>query len=121
MADVIQVKPSARIQLKKNSGVVIYDQQFAPVAATYTSHLGQSVLVATNTSAALSVGGIATVRNMLVQSDQPVNIKINGQSGSVPLVGTNSVWAAYSTSVTAIKVFNNSTTNTATIQYIVTN
>jgi hypothetical protein len=121
MADVIKVQPSARIKLTKNSGVVLYDQQFAPSASAYTSHVGQAVLIAANTSSTLSIGGISAVRNVLLQADNQCTVKVNGQTSGVLLVGTNSVYAAYSTSLTAIKVVNASTTNTVTVQYVVSN
>lgn len=121
MADVIQVKPQARVTIQKNTGVVLYDQQFAPAASTYTSHVGQAITVGTNTSVTLSIGNIAAVRNVLLQADNACTVKVNAQSSGVPLVGTNSVWVAYSTSLTAIKVVNASLTNRVTVNYLVTN
>lgn len=121
MADVIQVKPQARVRLQKNTGVVLYDQQFAPQAAEYTSHVTQSIVVGTNTSVVLGLGNIAAVRNAMLQMDNACLLKFNGASTSTPMVGTASVWAAYSTSITAIKVKNTSTQNEVTVLYIVTN
>ena len=121
MADVIQVKPQARVRLQKNTGVVLYDQQFAPPAADYTSHVAQSIVIATNTSVILNQGNIVNVRNAMLQMDNACKLKFNAASTSTPMVGTNSVWVAYSTSLTAIKVKNASTQNTVTVQYIVTN
>lgn len=121
MSDVIQVKPSARIKLQRNTGVVLYDQQFAPAAATYTSHVAQAITLATNTSSTLSIGALAPVRNALLQADNACTVKVNAQATGVLLVGGSSVWVAYSTSLTAIKVVNDSNTNTVTVNYVVTN
>lgn len=122
MADVIQIKPSARIKLQKNTGQVFYDQQFAPSAASYTSHVGQAIALATNSSVTLDMGNIVTAANALLQFDNPCLVRVNGQvTTSLSMVGTNSVWAAYSTSLTAIKIVNQSTTNTVTINYLLTN
>jgi hypothetical protein len=121
MADVTQIKPQARIKLQKNTGVVLYDQQFAPSPATYTSHVAQAISVATNTTVTLSQGNITAVRNVLLQSDNAVTVKVNGNATGVPLVSTNAVYAAYSTSLTQVDVFNDSATNVANIQYVLSN
>jgi len=121
VADVIQLKPQARVQLKKNSGDTLYNQEFAPAAQTYTSHVGQAITVGTNTSVILSQGAIVNVVNLLLQADNACTIKVNAQATGTPLVGTNSVWVAYSTSLTAVKVLNSSTTNTVTVNYVLTN
>jgi len=121
VADVVQVKPSARVKLQRNTGVVLYDQIFAPAADTYTSHVGQAITLATNSSATISQGNIAAVRNAMLQLDNAATIKVNGQTSGSPMVGTNSVWVAFSTSLTAIKVVNASLTNRVTVHYVLTN
>ena len=121
MADVVQLKPSARVKLQKNTGAVLYDQIFAPAAANYTSHVGQAITLATNTSVTLSQGNIVNVRNAMLQADNACTVKVNAQAAGVPLVGTNCVWVAFLTSLTAIKVVNASLVNTVTVNYVVTN
>jgi hypothetical protein len=120
MADVIQVQPSVRVKLVKNSGRVLYDQNFAPAAGDYTEHSAQSLEVAAAASVTLSLGGISVVRNALLQSDTKITIKVNGQASGLALVGTAIAWAAFSASITHIVVTNNSSTDTAAISYIVT-
>jgi hypothetical protein len=120
LADVIRVQPAARVRLSKNSGVLLYDQEFAPDPATYTKHVGQAISIAPSATATLSLGGIAAVRNFLLQSDTKCTVKVNGQAAGAALVGSNMVYAIYSGSLTQIEVENNHTTNTASIQYIVT-
>lgn len=107
--------------MQKNTGKVLVDQQFAPAAADYTSHVAQATIAGTNTSTVLNLGTIVAARNFFLQADQPVTILVNTQTSGVSLVGTNSVWVAYSTSITSIKVKNTSTANAATINYIATN
>jgi hypothetical protein len=121
IADVIQVKPSARIQLLKNTGSVLYNQHFAPAAVNHTSHVVQALTVATNTSVVLNQGNIVTVKNALIQADNAVTVLVNGQSSGAPLVGTNSVWAAFSAAITSLKASNASTTNTVTVNYTLSN
>ena len=120
MADVIQVQPSARVKLQKNTGSVLYDQAFAPDPATYTKHVGQAITVAASGSVTLSLGGISAVRNFLLQSDTKCTVKLNGQTSGAALVGSNMVMAVYSGSLTQIVVTNNHTTNVASIQYVIT-
>lgn len=119
MADVLQVQPSARVKLQKNTNVTLYDQQFAPDPATYTKHVGSALSVPASGSVTLSLGGITAVRNFLFQSDTKCTVKLNGQSG-LALVGTNMVMAVYSGSITQAVITNNHTTNAASIQYIAT-
>jgi len=121
VADVIQVKPQARVQLKKNTGDVLYNQEFAPDPQTYTSHVGMAITVGTNTSVILSQGNIVDVVNLFVKANNACVLKVNAQAAGTPLVGTNSVWVAYSTSLTETKVLNESTTNTVTVNYVLTN
>lgn len=121
MADVIQVKPQARVRLQKNTGVLLYDLQFNPAAQEFTSHAAQALTVAPSTSVTLSQGTIASVRQAMLKFDHAARIKVNGQSTGVPIVGTNGIWVAYSTSLTSIKVVNESATNTVTVEYVLTN
>ncbi len=121
VADIIQIQPQARVQLKKNTGDVLYNQEFAPAKQTYTSHVGMAITVATNTSVILSQGNIADVVNIMLKANNACTIKVNSQATGTPMVGTNSVWVAFSTSLTAVKVLNVSTTNTVTVNYVLTN
>ena len=121
MADVIQIKPQARVQLKKNTGDVLYNQEFAPDPQTYTSHVGMAITIATNTSVILSQGNIVDVVNAMIRASNACTVKVNAQAAGTPLVGTNSVWVAFSTSLTAVKILNVSTTNTVVINYVLTN
>jgi len=121
MADIIQVTPSARVKLQKNSGATLYDQIFAPAADTYTSHVGEAITIATNTSQTLNKGNIAAFRNLLIQADAACKVKLNSQATGTPLVGSNSVFAAFSCSAVTVIVVNESTTATCTIHYVGTN
>lgn len=120
MADVITVQPAARVKLQKNTGIVLYDQQFSPDPATYTKHVGQAISIPASSSVTLSLGGITAVRNFLLQSDTKCTVKLNASSTGTPLVGSNMVFAVYSGSLTQIVVQNNHTTNAASVQFIVT-
>jgi len=108
------------VRLVKNTGSVLVDQQFAPDPATYSKHAGMAISIAPSASVTLSLGGIVAVRNILLQSDTKCTVKVNAQASGLALVGTNMVYSAYSASLTQVVVTNNHTTNTASIQYIVT-
>ncbi len=118
MADVIQAQPSARVRLQKNTGVVLYDQQFAPDPATIAQHVGMALTIDPSDTVTLSLGNIVAARNFLLQSDTKITVKINGQADGLSLVGTNIVWACFSASLTEVEVTNDHTTNTAAIQYV---
>lgn len=121
MSDVITVQPSARIKLQKNDRVIIYDQVYSPDAASYTKHVGMAISLGPSASVTLSLGGITAVRNLLLQSNTKCTVKVNGQASGISLVGSNIVYAAYSCSLTQVVVTNNHTTNTASLQYVITN
>ena len=76
--------------------------------------------VAAAASVTLSLGGISVVRNALLQSDTKITIKVNGQTSGLALVGSAIAWAAFSASITHIVITNNSSTDTASISYILT-
>ena len=120
MSDVNSAQPSARIRLRKNSGVLLYEQAFAPDPETYDQHVGQAITIDPSGVVTLSIGNIAAVRNFLLQSDTPVTVRVNGQANGVDLVGSNMVMAVYSGSLTEIEVENNHSTNSAAVQYLVT-
>ena len=120
MADVIQVQPSVRVKLIKNNGKVLYDQNFNPAPRDFAEHSGQSLEVAGGASVTLSLGGISVARNLLLQSDSPISVRVNGQTTGLSLVGTAIVYAVFSASLTRIVVTNSSGTDTATISYIAT-
>ena len=109
------------MRLQKNTGVLLYDLQFNPSAQEFTSHASQALTVAPSTSVSLSLGTISVVRQAMLKLDNSATIKVNAQATGVPVVGTNGVWVAYSTSLTAIKVLNESPTNTVTVEYVLTN
>jgi hypothetical protein len=120
VADIIQVQPSARVRLQKNSRVLLYEQSFAPDPDDYTKHVGMAISCAASASVTLSLGGITAVRNFMLQSDTKCTVKINGQGSGTPLRGTNLVFAVYSGSLTQVVVTNDHTTNAASLQYIAT-
>lgn len=121
MSDVLKVALSARVKLTKNTNRVLHDQIYQPADDSFTVYAGQAVTVNTNTSRALETGAIAAAvgRHVLVQVDQPVRLRVNGGSTDLNLLASGSLFIANG-SVTALKVFNDSTTNIATVNYLIT-
>ena len=121
MADVKTVSPSARMVLKKNTNITIYDQKFNPDPSSHTEHVSQVLVVSTNTSQTLDQGTISTIRNVLLQSDKAVVLNFNGGTDDIDLTANGTLFMA-ACNLSAIKVVNESTTadDDATITYMVT-
>ena len=117
MADVLKVEPSARIKLTRN-GVRLYEQHYAPTSQTYAEHTADRLILATNMTVVseVNLGGVGTGEFLLVQTDQQIKIGVDNQttlwtfSGAVMLAGG---------AFTHVYLQNESTTNTATVQLIV--
>lgn len=120
MADVVTVQASARVRLRKNNQVMLYEQAFEPDPASNTKHIGSALSIPAAGSVTLSLGGITAVRNFMLQSNTKITVKVNGQASGLALVGTNISYAAYSCSLTQIVVTNDHTTNVASVQYVCT-
>ena len=117
MADVYTADFSARLQLKKNSGVIIRDVIHQPDEKVMTQEAGQAGLsIAAMSSATLGQGSISTVRNFMLITDQPVTVKFNGSANGI-VVNADGCLAYFNATITAIVVENNHATNVATVEY----
>lgn len=118
MADVLRVKPQARFKILKN-GVTVYDQQYAPTEEAYTEHSGDRSVLATNMTVMqeIDLGGIATGEKLFLITDNTIKVAIN--STSVPWSVGESIMLDGG-SFTHLYVQNESTTNLAVIEYVIT-
>jgi len=121
MADVKTVSPSANIELRKNTNVVIYLQRFKPDPTNITEHVSQTLVVTFNTSQVLNLGTISTVRNIMLQTDKAVSLNFNGGADNVNLTAGGTILLA-ACALTAITVKNLSVDplDDATINYVLT-
>jgi len=118
VADVRQIAPAAGVVLKKNN-TVIYTQRFNPDPSTYTEQAGQTLVIGTASSTTLSQGTISTVRNLILQSSKAVLIIFNGGSDEIDLTAGGLLFMA-ATSLSAVKVKNESGVDDAEVEYMLT-
>lgn len=119
MSDVFKVQPLARLKLTKNTLDVLFDQPFRPADAVFAHFAAQAVQVAASTSLTLSFGSVTAARHVILQVDNPANLKLNASATVLPLLASGVYFAANS-SVTSIKVINPSSTLAVTVNYGVT-
>lgn len=123
MADVLRVGELVRLKLTRN-GVTLYDQAYSPVEETYTQHSSDRVVLATNMASpqAVDMGGIGPAatqvagQHLMIETDRAIKVGVNSQTFLVPV---NKALFAIS-SFTTLYFQNESTTNTATVEYAVT-
>ena len=116
MADVLRVSELARLKLLRN-GIPVYDQAYSPIEESYTEHAGDRVILATNTAVvAVNLGGIATAQHLMLETDRVINVGINSQTFLISVEKALLVVSSFST----LYFQNESTTNTATVEFMVT-
>ncbi len=116
MADVLRVGELARLKLLRN-GTVIYDQAYAPVEESYTEHAGDRVILGTNTTVdAVNLGGIATAQHLMLETDRVINVGIDSQTNLISVSKALMIVSSFS----ALYFQNESITNTATVEFLVT-
>lgn len=117
MADVLRVGELARLKLFRN-GVVVYDQAYAPQEETYTEHAGDRVVLATNMASPeqVNLGGVATAEHLMLETSGEIKVGINSQTNLITVKKALLVISSFST----LYFQNENTTNTATVEYMVT-
>lgn len=120
MADTLKIEPSSRVKLTKN-GVRLYEQHYAPASATYTEHTADRLVLATNMTAmqALNLGGVATAEYVMIETDNTIKVAFNG-TATARQVTVGKQLMVSGASITSIYMLNESTTNQATVEVVVT-
>lgn len=119
MADALSRTMRARVKLIRD-GAVNHDQVFYQDDETYTESTHQRIVLATNMSAPqeIDLSGVASAGSLFLSTDRDILATLNtttatwpvGENGALMLVG----------SFTHLYVQNESTTNLATIDIVVT-
>lgn len=119
MADSLERTMRARVRLIRN-GADLYDQVFYEPDESYTESTHQRLILATNMATAQEVdlAGVATGETMFLQTDREITVAVDAigskwtlkDNGAVMLVG----------SFTHLYLRNESTTNQATVELVVT-
>lgn len=94
-----------------------HDFHFQPETEDWEESTHRRMVVATNTAnQEITLGGVATAEYLMLATDEPITVSINGTSKHWPV---NDVLAMSVASVTSLYVTNASTTNTATLNLVV--
>lgn len=117
MADVLRVKPLARLRLTRDGGT-LYDQIYSPTERAYVEHSSDRFVLAANTSVQqVNLGGVATGDALLLITDKTINVGIDSQTN---MWQVGKALMLDGGSFTALYVQNQSTTVEATVDVIVT-
>lgn len=119
MSDVLKVQPTARLRLTKNTNDTLFDQPFRPADLDFTQFAGQAVTVGTATSRVLDLGSVSPIRHVVLQVDNACSLSLN--AGNKFALTASGCFFLANCSLTSIKVKNNSSTNTVTVNYGVCN
>lgn len=120
VADVLRVKPAARLKIKKN-GVTQYDQAYTPVERAYTRHSGDRLVLATNMASPqeADLGDINTTNlgdGLLVTVSNTVTVYVGATTIGVPISKCIMLDGG---SVSHLFFKNTSTTVEPTVEYVV--
>ena len=119
MADALSRTMRARVRLIRDGGDM-HDQVFYDPDVSFDEHTHQRVVLATNmaTPSQVDMAGVSSAGSLFLKTDRDINVGINsttkiwpvGENGCVMLVGT----------FTKLYLQNESTTNQATVDLVVT-
>lgn len=119
MADALSRTMRARIRLIRD-GVDMYDQVFYEPDETYAESTHQRVVLPTNmgSPSEIDMAGVATGESLFIQTDRDIKVALDAntrlwvvkENGALLLTG----------SFTHVYVQNESTTNLATIELVIT-
>ena len=99
-------------------GSTIVDQSLKTTANTYTEHAAERVVLATNMASPqeVNLGGVDTGVRLMLETDRTISVALD-TSTKLWMVSEAVLYAG---SFTHLYLQNTNTTNTATVQYVVT-
>ncbi len=124
MADVLKQTIGVSIVLDRNSRTM-YDQRYNPVAVAFTESTHQRIVLATNMtspseidlSGVTAVPGVEAGGTLFVETDRSILVAVNNNSYLWPLSANGAL--LLTGALTHLYVQNESTTNQATIELVV--
>lgn len=123
MADVLKAQELVSLKLYKN-GVLIHQSPYEPAEESFTEKSADRVILATNMTSPqeYNMGGVATAARLYVESDQQILVAIDTTTTkwTVGKDQEGGVLLLRGTSFTHLYLQNENTTNTATIDVVVT-
>lgn len=125
MADVLRRTVRARVKLTNNDAVV-YDQVYYDENTEYTESTGQRLVLATNMGVAQEVDlsgvtsapGASTGVTLFVETNRDIKVAVNSISALWPLAENGALLLVGS--ISHLYLLNESTTNLATVELVVT-
>jgi len=123
MADVLKYTARARLKLTCNDAI-LYDQVYYDDDVPYVESTGQRIVLATNMgnpqrvdlSGVTSVPGSSSGVTLFVETNRDIQIAINVASRLWPLSANGALMLVGC--VTRLYIFNESTTNLATVEVV---
>jgi hypothetical protein len=119
LADVTKAELSARLKLTRN-GLTLYDQRFYSGSEDFDESTHQRVVLATNmaTSQEIDMTNITTGTKLMLQTTRAIKVAVDAVGAQWDVAANGAV--LLTGSFTHVYVKNESTTNTATIEAVVT-
>lgn len=125
MADVLRRTVRARVKLTNNDAV-IYDQVYYDENVEYTESTGQRLVLATNMAVAQEVDlsgvtstpGATTGVTLFLETNRAIKVAVNDIAALWPLAENGALLLVGS--ISHLYVLNESTTNLATVELVVT-
>lgn len=119
MADVYKCTVRARVYITKNE-ITRYDQEYLTSDTTITESAHQRAVLATNMAAPeeLTMDNLTTARVFTLEADREIVVALNTVANTFT-IAANGMFMIVGT-VTHVFVQNNSTTYTATVEYLAT-
>lgn len=119
MADALFKTVRARVLLRRNDAEM-YSQTFYEPDDAYTESTHQRVVLSTNMASAqeIDLSGVETAATLFLQTDRDIEIAVNNASYLWPVSAHGAVMLTGS--FTRLFVLNESTTNQATVELVVT-
>lgn len=119
MADALSRTLRTRVRLIRD-GVDLYDQSYYEPNVDYTESTHQRVILATNmaTPEAVDMAGVSTAATLFLQTDRDILVAVDSSTKTWPVSGDGAVMLVGS--FTHLYLQNESTTNQATVELVVT-
>ena len=116
MADVLRVVDNARLRLTRD-GVDHYNLVHTPTAEAYTEYASDRLVLAVSSGQVqASLGGVTAGEHLMLTTDQPIEVGVSSTTN----VWTVNKFLMLNGSITSLYLENESTTKTATVEFIVT-
>lgn len=119
MADALSRTMRARVRLIRN-GVDLYDQTYYEPDISYTESTHQRVILSTNMASPQEVdmAGVSTAETLFLQTDRDILVAVDNNARTWPVTEHGSILLVGS--FTHLYLQNESTTNQATVELVVT-